>query len=258
MLPGPGSSSPIVVGDRIYVTCWTGYGASRDANSQADLRRHLICIDRHTGKTVWSKAVEPELPEDRYGGMFAQHGYASHTPVSDGKRVYVFYGKTGVLAYTMDGEQVWHTKVGSGLDQRGWGSSCSPILYKNLVIVTASAESKSMVALDKDTGKEVWKCEAGGFGSTWGTPILVEVDKERTDLVLGVPFEIWGFNPDTGKLRWFCEGLQNDSYCSSVVAHDGVIYAFEGQRRVDRHSRAARTTSPRPTSSGRAATRTAS
>ena len=229
-LPGPGSSSPIVVRDKVFVTSWTGYGSERgNPGNQADLRRHLICLDRETGKTIWSKAIEPVLPEDRYGGMFAQHGYASHTPVSDGERVYVFFGKTGALAFDMDGKQLWQTKVGDELDPRNWGSASSPILYKNLLIVTASAECEGMVALDKNTGKEVWRQEASGLGGTWGTPVLVEVDAERTDLVIGVPFEIWAFNPDTGKLRWYCEAMNTDSYCSSVVAEQGVVYGIEGR-----------------------------
>jgi outer membrane protein assembly factor BamB len=100
-------------------------------------------------------------------------------------------------------------------------------VYKNLVIVTASAESESLVALQKDTGAVVWKKEASGFSSTWGTPALVDVGNDRTDLVLAVPFEIWGFDPESGKLRWYSEGIQSDSICSSVVAHDGVVYAAE-------------------------------
>lgn len=228
-LPGPGHSSPILVGNRIFLTCWTGYGLDqRDPGDQTKLRRHLLCLDRATGKTLWSREVEPVLPEDRYNGMFAEHGYATHTPVSDGKRVFVFYGMTGVLAYDVEGKQLWHTNVGLQADPRRWGSSSSPILYKDLVIVTASVESNSLVALHKDTGKQVWRQEAAGFGSTWGTPTLVEVDKDRTDLVIGVPNEIWGFNPDTGKLRWYCEAQATDSYCSCVVAEKGVVYGIEG------------------------------
>src|SRR5205823_4485336 len=135
--------------------------------------------------------------------------------VSDGNRVFVFFGKSGVLAYDMEGKQLWQTKVGEGRDGRGWGSASSPILYKDLVIVPAVVESQSLIALNKETGKEVWKAEAPGFGSTWGTPILVEVDNKRTDLVFGVPYEIWGFNPDTGKLRWHCDAMETDSFCSS-------------------------------------------
>lgn len=229
-LPGPGSSSPIVVGDRVFVTCWSGYGVDRrNAGDQSDLRRHLLCLDRNTGKTIWAKVVEPVLPEDNYGGMFAEHGYASHTPVSDGERVYVYFGKSGALAFDMDGNQLWQTKIGTESDPRGWGSASSPVLYKDTVIVTASAESQAVVALDKSTGKQVWRQEAAGLGSTWGTPVMVKVDDERTDLVLGVPYEFWAFNPDDGKLRWYCEVMETDSFCSSVVTDGGVVYGIEGR-----------------------------
>ena len=230
-LPGPGSSSPIIVGDKVFITCWSGYGTDRGnrAGNQSDLKRHLVCLDRNTGKTVWDKTVDPVLPEDNYGGMFAEHGYATHTPASDGERVYVFFGKTGALAFDLKGNQLWQTTVGTGSDRMGWGSGCSPILYKNLVIVTASPESGAMYALDKETGKEVWRAAADGFSGTWGTPVLVEVDANRTDLVIGVPYEIWAFNPDTGKLRWYCEALGTRSFCSSVVTDGKVVYAMGDQ-----------------------------
>ena len=229
-LPGPGSSSPIVVGDKVFVTCWSGYGTDRQApGDQSQLRRHLVCLDRETGTTLWDKSIEPVLPEDDYRGMFTQHGYASHTPTSDGQRVYAYFGKTGAMAFDMDGNVLWQTKLGTESDPRGWGSASSPILYKNLVIVTASAESEALVALDKETGGEVWRQEAAGFSGTWGTPILVPVDDQRTDLVIGVPFEIWALNPDTGKLQWYCEAMDTDSFCSSVVTDGGVIYAIEGR-----------------------------
>lgn len=230
-LPGPGSSSPIIVGDKVFVTCWSGYGTDRGNRSgaQKDLKRHLICLDRETGKTVWDKSVDPYLPEDNYGGMFAEHGYATHTPASDGERVYVFFGKTGALAFDMSGTRLWQTPLGTGSDRMGWGSGCSPILYKNLVIVTAAPESGAMYALDKVTGKEVWKAEADGFSGTWSTPVLVEVDDRRTDIVVGVPGEIWAFNPDTGKLKWYCEALGGRSFCSSVVTDGKAIYAMGDQ-----------------------------
>jgi hypothetical protein len=73
----------------------------------------------------------------------------------------------------------------------------------------------------------VWKKTADGFGGIWGTPVLVEIDDSRTDLVLGVPNEIWGFNPDTGKFLWYCLAMRNQTYCSSLVAENGVVYAIE-------------------------------
>ena len=227
-LPGPGSSSPIVIGRRVFVTCWTGYGMDRDnVGDEKDLRRHLICLDRDNGNVLWDKSIAAVLPEDPYRGMLTEHGYASHTPVSDGQRVYVFFGKTGALAFDLDGKKLWQTDVGTGSGPHGWGTASSPILCKNLVIVTASAESNSLVALNKETGMEVWRRKDAGFSGTWGTPILVECGKGRTDLVIAVPFKIWGFNPDDGKLRWQCDGLSSDSICASAIAHDDVVYAMD-------------------------------
>lgn len=227
-LPGPGSSCPIVVGDRVLVTSWSGYGVDvNDPGDQEQLTRHLTCVDRQSGNILWTKDVSPYLPEDEYRGMFRENGYASHTPVSDGKTIFAFFGKTGVVAFDLEGNQLWQQSVGTESGEKDWGSSSSPILYKDRVIVTASAESEAMVALDKTTGQEVWRAEAAGFNSVWGTPILVEVDESRTDIVIAVPGEVWGFNPANGKLRWICEALGTNSFCSSVVAHEGTIYALE-------------------------------
>ncbi|QEG33984.1 outer membrane protein assembly factor BamB family protein [Bythopirellula goksoeyrii] len=227
-LPGPGSSSPIVVGQRVFVTCWSGYGLDKsEPGDQSKLKRHLVCYDRQTGNLLWDKTVDPYLPEDEYGGMFAEHGYASHTPTSDGNYVYAFLGKTGVVKFDMDGNQLWQQSVGTESGASNWGSSSSPILFNNLLIVPATAESEAMVALDTETGEEVWRQEAAGFGSVWGTPILVPANSDRTDLVMAVPNEIWGFNPATGQLLWYCKALSTNSFCSSPIVHDDVVYAIE-------------------------------
>ncbi len=227
-LPGPGSSSPIVVGERVFVTSWSGYGLSREEpGEQAKLRRHLSCIDRTNGEVIWTTTVEPFLPEDEYGGMFAEHGYASHTPVSDGEHVFAFFGKTGAVAFDMEGNQLWQTGLGTESDPRGWGSASSPILNEDLLFVTATAESEALAALNKATGEVVWKQEATGFNGVWGTPVLAPSSDGGKDLVIAVTGEIWAFAPQTGKLRWFCKSPTSSSYCSSAVVEDGVVYAME-------------------------------
>ena len=173
------------------------------------------------------QVVEPVLPEDPYSGMFTQHGYASHTPVSDGQRVYAYFGKTGMVAFDLDGKRLWQKSLGTESGPQGWGSASSPIVYNHLIIATASAESEALVALNKETGEEGWRKEAAGFSGTWGTPVLVDCGGGRTDLVLAVPFEMWGFNPEDGKLRWYCESVPSDSMCSSALVHEGVVYAME-------------------------------
>ena len=227
-LPGAGVSSPIVVGDLLFVTCYSGYGAN--FGKIEDLKRHLVCVDRSSGKILWDKSVDAVLPEDSYSGMgIPSHGYASHTPVSDGKHIYVFFGKSGVLAYDLEGKQRWHQSVGTESDRRRWGSASSPILHEGNVIVVASAESEAIIALNAETGDEVWRQEAAGLANVWGTPLIVKIDDERTDLVLGVPYEIWGFNPDSGKLRWYSEISAGDQYSSSLVAVQDVVYSIEGR-----------------------------
>jgi outer membrane protein assembly factor BamB len=186
----------------------------------------LVCADRATGKILWTDAVKGKANEDRPGTQFMQHGYASSTPATDGERVYVLFGKSGVLAYDLAGKRLWQVDVGEGSAPSGWGSAASPILYKNLVLVNAAAEGPALVALDKETGKEVWKAEAEGLSGCWSTPVLVDIGEGKQDLVLNVPGEIWGFNPETGKLRWYCDGIPGRTVNPSVVAKDGIVYAI--------------------------------
>ena len=254
-LPGQGSSCAIVVGNRIFVTSWSGYGLDRDdPGDQENLRRHLTCLDRETGDIYWDKAVEPYLPEDEYGGMFAEHGYASHTPVSDGETVFVHFGKTGALAFDFEGNELWQQSVGTESGARNWGSASSPILYEDLLIVAATAESEALVALNKATGEEVWRQEAAGFNSVWGTPTLAKVDDDRTDLVIAVPGEIWGLNPATGNLRWYCQGYLRTHFAQVRSLPRVLFMPLSRAREVVVESPCEQVgleTSPIPTLSGR-------
>ena len=231
-IKGAGVSCPIVVGDKVLVTSYSGYGESRGSvGKMDDLKRHLTCFDKNTGKELWSKSVDPVLPEEPFSGMgIPAHGYASHTPVSDGKLVFAFFGRTGVVAFDLDGNKKWTTNVGKGNSPKGWGSASSPIVHGDNVIVPATAEDSAMIALNKETGKEAWKTQADGFYNSWSTPILSKVSDERTDIVFGVGYELWGLNPENGKLRWFAEVHSSDSFNSSIVENGGVIYAVEGRR----------------------------
>ena len=121
-LPGAGASSPIVLGKRIFLTAYSGYGASRkEPGEQKDLRRHIFCIDRTTGKIVWSKEFMPVLPEHDYSKNEADyHGYAASTPITDGERLYVFFGKSGVYCLDLDGKELWHANVRQEYAQLGF------------------------------------------------------------------------------------------------------------------------------------------
>lgn len=230
-LPGPGLSSPIIIGDRIVITCWTGYAAGGDEQgSIEDMKRNVVCLDRKTGDTIWTHTEDPILPEDNYRGMFAQNGYASHTPVTDGERVYAFFGKTGVLALNLsDGKKLWQKSVGENLEGKGWGSASSPIVHNGLVIVPAFIEGDAIVAFVGETGELAWEQKAPGYRSNWSTPVLVAAG-ERVDLVMAVPGEVWGLNPGNGKLRWYCEVPGSDSARASVLADGDTVIAMAGGR----------------------------
>jgi outer membrane protein assembly factor BamB len=222
-LPGPGSSSPIVVGERVLLTCYSGYGVAKKEGDLADLRRHLLCYDR-AGKPLWKKDVTAQAKDYPYSSFLTNHGYASSTPASDGRNVFVFFGVAGVLAYDLDGKELWRSSVGTAVSD--WGSGSSPLLYKDLVIVNASVESSALVALYKDTGKKAWTVK--GVDRSWSTPTLVDAG-DHQELVLNQHGKFRAYNPDTGKALWSCAGTADFYVAGETIAHDGVVYAIGGR-----------------------------
>ncbi|MCP4782059.1 MAG: PQQ-binding-like beta-propeller repeat protein [Fuerstiella sp.] len=221
-LPGFGSSSPIALGDSLYVTCYSGYGLDRqDSGDLDDLMLHVVCLSDQ-GKITWDKQIQPSQPESE---RVRDHGYAAQTPVTDGEHLYVFFGKTGVFKLDLQGNQLWQAGVGEDTD--GWGSGTSPVLYKNLVIVNASVESGSLVAIDKGNGKEVWR--TGGMKASWNTPHLVNTADGKQELIVSVKNSILAFDPETGQELWNCDGIQ-DYVCPSVVSLDGIVYVIGGRQ----------------------------
>jgi outer membrane protein assembly factor BamB len=267
-LPGPGASGPIASGDKLFVTCYTGYGTTitggfgkggfgkggfgkggfgkggfgkggfgkggnpdpADLAAQKKLRLVLMCFDSKKGELLWQKDVEPNLPENSFGGMIKEHGYATSTPATDGERVYVFFGKTGVFAFDLGGKQLWQADVGAKLNF--FGMAASPILYKDLLIVNASIESGALIGLDKKTGKEVWRTKS--VGSSWSSPVLVESGDGKHEVVLSLPSKVVGFDPLTGKELWHCQGIKVGGFAgyggtySSPTADRGIAYVTGG------------------------------
>jgi outer membrane protein assembly factor BamB len=225
-LPGFGASSPITLGDKIFVTCYSGYGLDPDSPGEAEALQHnVLGVGQADGRVLWAKATKARLPESPYGGMVPLHGYASSTPTTDGRAVYAFFGRSGVFAFTVDGEPMWQATVGDGTHE--WGSGASPILFKDLLIVNASIESQSLVALDKTTGKEVWRVP--GIERSWSTPLVVDLPNGSQELVSSSEGKVLGLDPATGKELWRCAGVP-DYVCPSVIAHEGVVYVTGGRK----------------------------
>jgi hypothetical protein len=227
-LPGPGASSPITWGDKIFVTCYSGYGLNADQPGEiTDLKLHLLCLDAGTGKILWERSQPAAQPEREYKGDLTRHGYASSTPATDGQAVYVFFGRSGVFAYDLAGGSLWHASVGEGTNE--WGSGASPILYESLLIVNASVEGSRLVALDKTSGNEVWRQRATG---SWSTPAVVSLPGNRRELVISTRDKVLGLNPATGEKLWEYGGPNLGLVCSRVLVHDDIVYLGYGDRRI--------------------------
>ena len=225
-LPGAGGSSPIAWGDKVFITCYSGYGLDQDEpGNPEDLRLQLLCFDLKDGKLVWAREIEPRMPEKDYRGFLALHGYASNTPATDGEHVFVFAGQTGVLAFTMAGKPVWKADVGEGLDN--WGSATSVVLHDDLVIVNASVESGAIVALKKIDGTEAWRFE--GIERSWSTPVVATSEDGREELIVSMKGKALGLAPDSGEQLWECVSV-DDYVCPSVIAHDGIAYITGGRK----------------------------
>jgi outer membrane protein assembly factor BamB len=223
-LPGAGSSSPIFVGERIYLTAWSGFKVpGQGPGSMGSLKRHVLCLSRKDGKLIWNSEVPSKLPEQET--IRDDHGYASSTPVCDGQRIYTFFGKAGVFALDLTGKILWQADVGDGLN--GWGSAASPILHNDLLIVNASVESQSLVALNKATGKEVWRAQ--GIKESWNTPIVVQTPAGKPELVVAIAGSVLGVDPNTGEQLWNCKSEINSYMVPSLVVDQGVVYCIGGR-----------------------------
>ncbi|MEZ6087397.1 MAG: PQQ-binding-like beta-propeller repeat protein [Pirellulaceae bacterium] len=225
-LPGAGSSSPAVVGDRVYLTAFTGYGIDpANPGQREDLRLHTLALDFDTGEVVWDQEIAASEEEQTVTPRVADHGYASPTPVCDGTAVYAFFGPSGMVAYDLKGNLLWRRNLGT--KTAGFGAAASPIVYKDLVIMNASIEDGTLYGLDKSTGETVYRIE--GIQRTWTTPTIVRSQAGRDEMIVDQKDRIVAFDPKTGNQLWWCEGVP-DYIVPVVVAHDGVVYCSGGRQ----------------------------
>lgn len=226
-LPGAGSSSPVVAGGKVFVTCFSGVGEG--STNTSGLVRRLICVDRENGDILWQREVPNTADEDPYGGFLVEHGYASNTPVVYDGKVFAFFGKSGIHAFDLAGKPLWDKNLGTGSTRRRWGSAASPMVAEGVLVVSAAEESLTVFGLDPATGEERWKAEAASLEMAYGTPVVMgSGEAGRRDLVLAVPGELWGMNPATGKLRWYTSISSRGNISPSPVLGDGTVFVFGG------------------------------
>lgn len=213
-LPGPGASSPIVWENRIFLTCFTG-------KKSKELVRHVLCFDRAKGDLLWKKDYPAPLPENDYESYVLQHGFATSTPITDGERLYVVFGRDGIRCLDFSGKELWHEMAGKAINS--FGSGASPFLYGDKLIVNATVEFGAMVALDKQTGKRLWKAPING--DCWSTPRIVELPAGKKELILNGSGAVYGFDPETGKELWYVDSVSGHISTTPLI-RDGLIYVM--------------------------------
>jgi outer membrane protein assembly factor BamB len=239
-VPGLAVSSPIVWGDRVFVSTAVGSdpqasirtGLYGDVQPLADLSKHswrLIALDKRTGKIVWDRVAYEGIPKTKRHPKSSQ---ASPTPVTDGQRVIVSFGSQGLYAYDFDGKLLW--KRDMGLLNAGWfydpdyewGFGSSPIIWKNQVIVQCDIQKSSFIAaFDVATGRPVWRTEREEIPS-WSTPAIFEANG-RAELVTQATRFTRGYDPSNGKELWRLSGNSEIAIPTPIVG-PGVVIVSNG------------------------------
>ncbi|HEY2893571.1 MAG TPA: PQQ-binding-like beta-propeller repeat protein, partial [Pirellulales bacterium] len=183
-------SSPIIWGDRIFLTSYLDKGAER----------LVFCVDRKSGKTLWQQTAWKGQPEPTH----VMNGWASATCVTDGEIVIAFFGRGGLHAYSVDGKQLWSRDLGAF--ESLWGTAACPIMVDNLVVQNCDSDANAyLIALDKRTGKEAWRTQRRDHRG-WSTPIVIQAG-ERRELVLNGHEGVQAYDPATGRELWFCQSF---------------------------------------------------
>lgn len=232
-LDGLGHSSPIVWEDHVFVTTAIPTGDQFEDPFKSDKRpgahdnlpvnqKHqfaVIAIDRNSGDVLWKKVVHETVP--REGGHYTA-SLASATPVTNGEHVFASFGSFGVYCLDFDGNLVWEKQLGQMHTKHGHGEGASPALHGETLVVNWDHEEDSfIVALQIDTGDEIWKQERDEVTS-WSSPIIIEYEGRHQVVAAGTK-RVRGYDLESGAVIWECGGLSNNVVATPVYA-DGVVY----------------------------------
>ena len=236
-LPDEGNSSPIVWGDRIFLTQatdkvdWPPTGGWGPASAH---KRMVMCFHRADGRLLWQRETIYKEKESTH----PTNPFCSASPVTDGERVIASHGSAGLVCYDLDGKEQWRYDVGKL--EHIWGNASSPIIHGDLCIFWAGpGERQFLVALNKRTGEKVWQHDEPGGASgksrpwigSWSTPVIVRVG-DHEELLLPVPGKLKAFDPKTGKELWSCDGLvttgKDELAYGSAVYADGIAVVMGG------------------------------
>ncbi len=252
-IPGRGFSTPVIWGDRIFLTTAVptgkvtqlaqppeqaqnppaqnptenpaqnpgggrrqGRGPGGGAGANEEQKFVVMCLDRKTGKTIWERVAKTSTPHEGYHRQYGS--FASNAPVTDGRYLYASFGSRGIYCYDLNGKLIWEKDLGVQMRMRNqFGEGVAPALHGNLLIHPYDQEGGSfVVALDKRNGKEVWRTPRDE-GSAWSTPLIADL-KGKKQVVISATRKVRAYDPENGKLIWESAGLG-----SNVIPHPAQL-----------------------------------
>lgn len=230
-LPGKGHSTPIVWGDRIYLTTAIPFGeklppkhstAPGTHDGVPVIQRHefvVLAVDRRDGRILWQKSVHKKLPHE--GGHYTG-SLASNSAVTDGEHVFAFFGSHGLYCLDLNGGVKWQKQFGEMQTKHGHGESSSPALFGDIVVINWDHDAQSFVAaFDKRTGKQLWRKDRDEETS-WSSPIIIEHEDQPLLIVAGTN-RVRGYDLPSGKVVWECGGLSSNIVATPVSA-EGMLF----------------------------------
>jgi len=240
-IPGRGHSSPVVWGDQIYLTTAIptetaaipapssdrrGFGGG-NTGPQPEHQFVIMCLDRKTGSLIWQQAARTAAPHEGYHTTYGS--FASNSPVTDGKHVYAFFGSRGMYCYDMQGKLIWEKDFGIQMRMRmAFGEGTAPFLHGDRLILIFDHEGDSfIVALDKTSGKEIWR-KRRDEKSNWSTPLVLEYNGRR-QIVVSASKAVRSYDFEIGDLIWECAGLGMNTI-PQPVHQDDLVFVMSGYR----------------------------
>ncbi|MCB1063483.1 MAG: PQQ-binding-like beta-propeller repeat protein [Verrucomicrobiae bacterium] len=242
-IPGLAHSSPIIWGDRIFLTTAVSsdasvdfkpglYGSGEASPDRSEHEWQILCLDKLSGNLLWQKTAKRGRPQDK---RHVKATYANSTPATDGKHVVAFFGSEGLFCFSTDGEPLWQRDLGRldvgayDLPSYEWGSASSPIIHDGRVFVQCDTQADSfLVALEASTGEVLWRTPRDELPS-WGTPTLFPGDeKNAPELITNGSHFIRAYDPVNGQELWRLGGSSKITAPTPVFA-DGIIIVASGR-----------------------------
>ena len=231
-VPGLGWSSPIVWGNRVFLTTSVnaaeteepkkGYYIGSKGEDEEQREWRVLCLDLVSGKVLWNQTLNKGKP---FGPMHQKNSYASETPVTDGKYVYAYFANVGVFCLDFEGHTVWSKPIEPHTTRMNWGAAASPVLYKDrLYIVNDNEEDSYILALDKQTGEQIWRTQRDEK-SNWSTPYVWENEK-RTEIITPGTGKTRSYDLD-GKLLWWFTGMSGITIATPYAEGD-LLFVSSG------------------------------